>query len=169
MNSNLKTVLATIATLSLFTIAMIELTGISNTALVNKYKGPEVQAQPGMDVSAQIERDKKVKTLPKTTYKFLETKKVLGKMKEGDRKKFDYTLINTGNKPLFIGNVQTSCGCTAPYFTKESIPPGDSTNITLEFNSAGKPGKISKSALVSMNADFSPYSIGFEAEVEPSK
>lgn len=167
MNSNLKTVLATIATLSVFTIAMIEISGFSRTAFFNAYKGQEVQTQPGTDISEQIERDRKVKAMPKTKYEFVETKLDLGKMKEGESKKMNFTIKNTGDNPLMIGNVQTSCGCTAPYFDKNPIAPGDSSIITLEFNSAGKPGKVTKSALVTVNADFSPYSIGFVADVAP--
>ena len=37
MNTQLKSVLLTVATLSLFVIALIELSGVSSTALFNKY------------------------------------------------------------------------------------------------------------------------------------
>jgi hypothetical protein len=169
--STIKTVLATIGVLSLFTIAMIEISGISRTAIANKFQGEEVHPQPNTDLDEQLERNAKVKKIPKTTYEFVATKIDLGTMKDGDVKKFNYTIKNTGTEPLMIGNVQTSCGCTAPYFPKEMIVPGDTGIITLTFNSAGKGSKdiVRKNALVTLNADFSPYSIGFEARVLPKK
>lgn len=36
----------------------------------------------------------------------------LGEMKVSDEKSFDFTVVNSGNKPLQISNVTTSCGCT---------------------------------------------------------
>jgi hypothetical protein len=62
--------------------------------------------------------------------------------------------------------VQTSCGCTVPSFSKEPVAPGKQGEITLEFNSAGKPGDVNKNALIIANADNAPFSIGFSARVE---
>ncbi len=169
MNATLKTILLTILTLSLFTIAMIEITGVSQTAIVNKWKGTEITPASGSTISEQIERDKKVKEMPKTTFEFTETKHDFGNMKEGDTAVHVYKFKNTGANPLFVSNVQTSCGCTVPSFSKEPIAPGGTGEIQLVFNSAGKPGDVVKTALVICNSDYSPYSIGFSAKVAPKK
>jgi hypothetical protein len=87
-------------------------------------------------------------------------------MKDGDKARHTWKIKNTGTNPLMIANVQTSCGCTAPFFDKEPILPGSEGEVTLEFNSAGKEGHVQKNALIIANTDDSPFSIGFEAEVE---
>ena len=66
-----------------------------------------------------------------------------------------------------IANVQASCGCTVPSFPKEPIAPGATGEVTLEFNSEGRPGNVLKNALIIANADNAPFSIGFTAVVAP--
>jgi hypothetical protein len=87
-------------------------------------------------------------------------------MKEGDKVRHTWIVKNAGEHPLIISNVQTSCGCTVPSFSKEPVAPGKQGEITLEFNSAGKPGDVNKNALIIANADNAPFSIGFSARVE---
>ena len=35
-----------------------------------------------------------------------------------------FEVTNTGKDPMIISNVQTSCGCTTPEWSKEPIAPG---------------------------------------------
>jgi hypothetical protein len=166
MNSTLKTILLTILTLSVFAIAVVELSGVSSTALINKYGKAETNNPINLPENEQAKRDVEVKKLPKTTMEVPETKHIFGKMKDGDKARHTWKIKNTGTNPLMIANVQTSCGCTAPFFDKEPILPGSEGEVTLEFNSAGKEGHVQKNALIIANTDDSPFSIGFEAEVE---
>jgi Protein of unknown function (DUF1573) len=165
MNATIKTILLTVLTLSAFTIAMIELTGVSTTAFINKLKGEETSKTGAEKATEQMQRDEEMKKLPKTSFEFPETKHDFGKMKEGDKVRWSYKFKNTGTVPLMISNVQVSCGCTAPFYPKTPIAPGIEGEITLEFNSAGKEGKVEKNALVNANTDNAPFSIGFSAEV----
>jgi hypothetical protein len=169
MNATLKTILLTVLTLSLFTLAMVEISGVSKTAVINKWKGTEITPAEGSSISEQIDRDKKVKEMPKTTFEFDATKHDFGAMQEGDTAAHIYKFKNTGNAPLLVSNVQTSCGCTVPSFSKEPISPGDTGELKLVFNSAGKPGDVVKTALMTCNSESSPYSIGFTAKVAPKK
>jgi Protein of unknown function (DUF1573) len=166
MNATLKTVLLTILTLSAFTIAMIELSGVSSTAVVNKLKGNDADEVPADKLAADA-RDAKMKAMPKTTFEFVESKHDFGTIHDGDKVRWSYKVKNTGDKPLLISNVVVSCGCTAPFYPKEPIMPGIETEVTLEFNSSGKEGNVVKNALVNANVDNSPYSIGFTANVLP--
>lgn len=53
---------------------------------------------------------------------------------------------NTGDKPLVIHQAVASCGCTVPQYPKEPIQPGNSGEITVTYNGAGKfPGHFKKS------------------------
>jgi hypothetical protein len=168
MNATLKTILLTVLALSVFAIALVELSGVSQNALFNKYKIGEEHKHEEVKLSSddKAKRDEEVKAMPKTTMDVPNTKFDFGKMKDGDKVRHNWTVKNTGSNPLMISNVQTSCGCTAPSFPKEPILPGAEAIITLEFNSAGKEGLVNKNALIIANTDDSPFSIGFTAEVQ---
>lgn len=166
MNSTIKTILLTVLTLSVFAIALVELSGVSNTALFNKFgigDPDHAHEMPQKDAAA---RDEKMKAMPKTMIEVAEPQFNFGHMKEGDKVSHTYLVKNIGQNPLFISNIQVSCGCTAPSFPKEPILPGQQGEVTLEFNSAGKAGSVQKNALIIANADNAPFSIGFKAEVE---
>jgi hypothetical protein len=165
MNTTIKTVLLTVLTLSVFAMALVELSGVSRTALFNKFNGEEEHSH-GLSPADQAKRDEEVKNMPKTHIEVLETKFDFGDMKEGDKVRHTWIVKNAGEHPLIISNVQTSCGCTVPSFSKEPVAPGKQGEITLEFNSAGKPGDVNKNALIIANADNAPFSIGFSARVE---
>lgn len=47
-----------------------------------------------------------------------------GSIAEGVQATFEFKFKNTGNQPVIINNVQSSCGCTTPDWTKEPILPG---------------------------------------------
>ncbi len=165
MSPQFKTALLTILTLSLFSIALIELSGVSSTALFNKYK----IGSGGHDHAAAREAEAKLvqrtADMPKTEITFSEMRHDFGTIAEGDIVKHDFRFRNTGTQPLLISKVDVSCGCTAPAFPKEPVPPGGEGTISLQFNSANRKGKQSKSALVFSNAQQDRISIGFDAEV----
>lgn len=165
MNTTIKTILLTVLTLSVFAVALVELSGVSRTALWNKFTGEEEHTH-GISPEDQAKRDEEIKKMPKTHIDVVETKFDFGNMKEGEKVQHTWVVKNTGEQPLVISNVQTSCGCTVPSFSKEPVLPGKQGEITLEFNSAGKAGDVNKNALIIANADNAPYSIGFTAKVE---
>jgi hypothetical protein len=61
---------------------------------------------------------------------------------------FEFT--NTGNSPLMITNVISTCGCTVPSFPKEPIMPGKTGKIDVKYNM--NPGPIRKTITVESNA-----------------
>lgn len=67
--------------------------------------------------------------------------------------KFTFKYKNTGDKPLIIHQVISSCGCTVPTFTKKPIAPGDSGSIKITYNGEGKfPGHFKKVITIRTNA-----------------
>ena len=62
----------------------------------------------------------------------------------------DFTFTNTGNAPLIITNVLSTCGCTVPTKPTEPIMPGKTGKITVKYNMA--PGPIRKTITVESNA-----------------
>ena len=61
---------------------------------------------------------------------------------------FEFT--NTGNQPLIITNVQSTCGCTVPTKPTQPIMPGKSDKIEVKYNMS--PGPIRKTITVESNA-----------------
>jgi len=167
MNSTLKTILLTLLTLSVLTIAMIEVSGISTQKLSKMFDFSSTEKEAPVDPNAaKKEREAEVRGMEKSVVRVLDSMHVFEPIKEGDKARHTYTVQNVGDKPLMIANVQVSCGCTVPEFSKDPIAPNATAEITLEFNSAGKPGHQKKNALIVCNAKNAPYSIGFEVDVE---
>lgn len=44
-----------------------------------------------------------------------------------------FNIKNTGNNPLIITNVSTTCGCTVPKWSKQPILPNRTTEIVVEI------------------------------------
>lgn len=164
MNPQLKTVLLTILTLSFFVIALIELSGVSSTALMNKYN---INIGSGHSHTHENEEqaDKPADNLPKTTIEFTETNHKFGTIKEGEVVKHSFHFKNTGTNPLVINKAVASCGCTVPSYPKEPIPPGGEGDITVEFNSESREGHQQKNVMIYSNAQEDAMSVGFEADV----
>ncbi len=86
-------------------------------------------------------------TFEKTTHDF-------GTFSENDPKvTCVFTFKNTGNAPLIIHQAVASCGCTVPDYTKQPIKAGESGEIKVTYNGAGRyPGKFRKTITVHSNA-----------------
>ena len=74
------------------------------------------------------------------------------KVTEGTVATHEFRFKNTGNQPVVISNVQASCGCTTPEWTKEPVLPGKSGIIKAAYNSNGRPGVFHKTITVTSNA-----------------
>ncbi len=73
-----------------------------------------------------------------------------GKVSKNDNGTRDFIFTNTGNAPLIITNVLSTCGCTVPTKPTEPIMPGKTGKITVKYNMA--PGPIRKTITVESNA-----------------
>ena len=56
--------------------------------------------------------------------------------------KFEYT--NKSNTPAIIMNVEASCGCTTPTWTKAPVPPGRTGFINVAYDPTDRPGNFDK-------------------------
>jgi hypothetical protein len=165
MNAQFKTVLLTILTLSCFVIALVELSGVSKTALINKF-GSSTSSTPKEDPNSIDAKMKEMREIPKTIIKFDTTHYSFGTINEGDVVKHAFHFKNIGNSPLLIANAAASCGCTVPSYPKQPVPPGGESDIVVEFNSHGKKGHQQKNVMIYSNAQQEAMSIGFDAEVK---
>ena len=64
-----------------------------------------------------------------------------------------FKVVNTGDKPLSILNVRASCGCTSPTYSHKPVASGDTGQVAVTYNPAGRPGKFDKKVRVETNAD----------------
>ena len=88
----------------------------------------------------------------------------LGTLSVGEEKNVSFTLRNTGNRPLVIYDVVTSCGCTAAKFEKAPIKSGKETEITVTYT-GDEPGAFNKTITVHANVDDSPIKLRIKGEV----
>ncbi len=72
----------------------------------------------------------------------------VSKDKDDGVRSFEFT--NTGDAPLIITNVQSTCGCTVPTRPTEPIMPGKTGKIEVKYNM--NPGPIRKTITVESNA-----------------
>ena len=57
-------------------------------------------------------------------------------------KSFVFTWRNTGDKPLVITRVKTTCGCAVPTCGKRPVKPGETDSVTVTYHPKGHPGRF---------------------------
>jgi predicted small secreted protein len=92
-----------------------------------------------------------------------------GKIKQGDKVSYAFKFINTGKSPLIITDAVATCGCTKPEAPKGPVSPGQSGEIKVTFNSAGKEGLMDKQITVTANTIPAQSRLHLVGEVLKSK
>lgn len=90
-----------------------------------------------------------------------------GTITEGDKVHYSYKVSNAGTADLVISEVKPSCGCTVPDYTKTPIKPGETGDISVTFDSTGKPGNQQKTVNVTLNTEKATETLKFSATVTP--
>lgn len=73
---------------------------------------------------------------------------------EGEKIQHTFKFENTGDAPLIISRVEPSCGCTtAKNWSSKPYAPGDSGEITIDFDTNERPGVQNKSIQVIANTN----------------
>jgi hypothetical protein len=75
---------------------------------------------------------------------------------------FEFT--NTGNAPLIISEVKSSCGCTVPKKPDGPIAPGESNTIQVKYDT-NRVGPIRKTITVYSNAEEPIKALKIKGEV----
>jgi len=76
---------------------------------------------------------------------------------------FEFT--NTGDAPLIITNVRSSCGCTIPKKPDGPIAPGESSTIEVKYDT-NRVGPIRRSITVMSNASEAMVALKIKGEVK---
>jgi hypothetical protein len=78
--------------------------------------------------------------------------------------KIEYTITNTGDKPLVMNKVITSCACTVAEWTKAPIEPGKKGKVEATFD-AQQLGHFEKDVCIYSNANPNLVYLTFGGEV----
>ena len=76
-----------------------------------------------------------------------------------------FTLTNTGDKPLAIEMVDTSCGCIEVKYDKEPVRPGGKVTLHVTYK-ADQPEYFSKTLTVYCNAEEAPLRLTVKGYAE---
>lgn len=86
--------------------------------------------------------------------KFASSEFDFGKIPQGKPVTHIFTFTNTSATPVALENVHASCGCTTPVWSKDTIPPGGSSQITVGYNAAAE-GSFAKPVTITYNGNQS--------------
>jgi len=79
-----------------------------------------------------------------------------------------FTFTNTGDAPLLISRVKTSCGCTVPSYSKAPIMPGDSGELNIKYDTK-RLGAFTKTITVMSNAEGGNKILKIKGNIVASK
>lgn len=80
-----------------------------------------------------------------------EPKHDFGSIPQGRPATHVFEIVNTGTGPLVLENVQASCGCTTPEWSKEPIAAGATAVIKVGYNAYGE-GPFHKTVTIFYNS-----------------
>ncbi len=89
-------------------------------------------------------------------FQFAEEEWDFGTLVDGEKVSHTFRFKNIGNADLVISSASASCGCTVPKHTKKPIPPGESGEIEVTFNSAGKASGVPITKDITVIANTNP-------------
>lgn len=79
---------------------------------------------------------------------------------------YDFEFVNSGKAPILIKNVESSCGCTSPEWTRQPVLPGKTGFVKATFSPKDRPGYFDKTITVYSNAQPSVVELKIKGSVE---
>ena len=98
---------------------------------------------------------------------FSEERHEFGDIIQGDVIEHVFEFTNSGNAPLVLQDVKTTCGCTVPEWPRTPLAPGATAELKVKFNSAGKIGIQNKVITVISNATNQTSRVMIVTNVNP--
>ena len=89
-----------------------------------------------------------------------------GTLLQGEVVTYSFHFTNTGNMPLIISEVGSSCGCTVGDYSREPIAPGKTGDIKVTYNSSGQHGFQSRFLTVMSNTIPAKTTLRIKATVQ---
>jgi len=95
---------------------------------------------------------------------FENTRYDYGEILVGSPGRCEFKFRNNGELPLVLTNVQASCGCTVPQWSKEPVQAGKTGVIKIKYNTR-IPGTFLKTITVSSTAKNSMVILSIKGKV----
>ena len=102
----------------------------------------------------------------KADFKFEKKVHKFGKVNEGEVIRFSYAFINSGTEPLIITDIKVACTCTTFDYPKKPISPGETAEISVQFDTNKKIGYQDRTLEIFSNSLKSPEIIRFKGTVK---
>lgn len=112
----------------------------------------------------KVEQDKGTEVI-NTQVTIDKTSISLGRFNWQEEQKAIFTLRNTGNKPLVVQDINTSCGCTSVSYPKEPVQSGRELKLEVTYK-AEHPEHFNKTVTVYCNAESSPLVLKIMGDAE---
>ena len=86
-----------------------------------------------------------------------------GTIQDGSPQETVFSYTNTGDAPLVINEIKSTCGCTVPQdWSRAPLLPGESSQFTVKFNGKGI-NKTSKTVTIKANTQSGTESVRITA------
>jgi len=92
-------------------------------------------------------------TRPANMLELKENSHNFGKIPQGRPAVYVFEITNLGNTPVKLDNVQASCGCTTPEWSRDAIEGGGSAKIKVGYNAYAE-GPFTKTVTVVYNTNM---------------
>ncbi|GGZ80811.1 DUF1573 domain-containing protein [Algibacter mikhailovii] len=117
------------------------------------------------NVAAAAERDASASKFP--VIEFDKKEHDFGEIESRAAVETTFSYTNSGDAPLVITDIKSSCGCTVPQdWSREPLAPGASGKFTVKFNGSGS-NKITKTITVTANTEKGSEVVKITAFVKP--
>ncbi|MEO9570268.1 MAG: DUF1573 domain-containing protein [Polaribacter sp.] len=130
----------------------------NNSNATSKINKTNLEKAATRDV--EIKKGTALISLDKKVYDF-------GTVNEGDIVETVFKVTNTGKTNLVITNAAGSCGCTVPVWPKAPIKPGETGDVSVRFNTNGKPNRQQKTVTLTTNTESGREVLTLKGSVIP--
>ncbi len=118
------------------------------------------------DLNVEVAGDVVASTAKFPVMEFVELEHDFGTIDQGTNVEYLFKFKNTGDAPLVVVDAKSSCGCTVPTWSRESIPPGGEGEMLVKFNGSGQ-NQVSKTVTITANTKNGKELIKIKAFVTP--
>ena len=117
------------------------------------------------NVTKAAERDAQTIVYPSVT--FDKVAHDFGEIQNGTPVETVFTYANSGQSPLVVTDIKSTCGCTVPQgWSREPLAPGASSQFTVKFNGKGA-NKVSKTITLTTNTESGREQVRISAFIVP--
>ena len=90
----------------------------------------------------------------------------MGRMHSGEVVSRTVNFVNAGDKPVVVLRIAKTCGCVELDYPRVPLKPGEQSEMTFTFDSAGLEGWIYKTLSISTSLGTKEYILVVTADIE---